>query len=75
MSVRESGGIVFVNFGQHWSEQFTVTILKRNERFFAGAGLTPKALAGRNIEVRGWVEERGGPAIEVSRPEQIEVVN
>ena len=75
MSVRESGGIVYVNFGQRWSEQFTVTILKRNERIFTGAGLTPKALAGRSIEVRGWVEERGGPAIEVSRPEQIEVVH
>jgi endonuclease YncB( thermonuclease family) len=75
MSVRESGGLVYVNFGQRWSEQFTVTLLKRNEGIFKGAGLTPKALAGRNIEVRGWVEERGGPAIEVSRPEQIEVVH
>jgi endonuclease YncB( thermonuclease family) len=75
MSVHESGGIVYVNFGQRWSEQFTVTILKRNERIFAGAGLTPKALAGRSIEVRGFVEERGGPAIEVSRPEQIEIIH
>src|SRR6266481_1097921 len=56
MSVRESGGLVYVNFGKRWSEQFTVTILKRNEGIFAGAGLMPKALAGRNIEVRGWVE-------------------
>jgi len=75
MSVRESGGVVYVNFGQRWSEQFTVTILKRNEGIFTGAGLTPKALPGYNIEVRGWVEERGGPAIEVSRPEQVEVVH
>jgi len=75
MSVRESGGLVYVNFGKRWSEQFTVTILKRNEGIFAGAGLMPKALAGRNIEVRGWVEERGGPSMEVSRPEQIEVVH
>ena len=76
VSVRESGGIVYVNFGQRWSEQFTVTILKRNEGILAGAGLTPKALAGRNIEVRGWIEERGGgPAIEVTRPDQIEVVH
>ena len=66
---------MYVNFGPRWSEQFTVTLLKRNERIFVGAGLTPKALAGRNIEVRGWVEERGGPAIEVLRPEQIEVVH
>jgi len=74
-SVRESGGIVYLNFGRHWSEDFTVTILKRNERVFAGAGLTPKALTGRHVEVRGWIEERGGPAIEAVRPEQIEVVN
>jgi endonuclease YncB( thermonuclease family) len=73
-SVRESGGIVYVNFGRRWSEDFTVTILKRNERLFVGAGMEPKKLAGRHIEVRGWVEEHGGPAIEAGRPEQIEIV-
>jgi endonuclease YncB( thermonuclease family) len=74
-SVRESGGIVYVNFGRHWSEQFTVTLLKRNEGIFAAVGLPPKALAGYDVEVRGWIEERGGPAIEVTRPEQIEIVH
>lgn len=74
-SVRESSGIVYVNFGQRRSEQFTVTIIKRNERIFAGSGLTPGALAGRDVEVRGWVEERGGPAMEVVRPEQVEIVH
>jgi endonuclease YncB( thermonuclease family) len=73
-SVRESGGIVYVNFGRRWSQDFTVTILKRNERLFAGAGLAPGRLAGRRIEVRGFVEEHGGPAIEAARPEQIEIV-
>jgi hypothetical protein len=73
-SVRESGGLVYLNFGQRWPERFTVTLHKRSEGMFAGAGLTPKALTGRNIEVRGWIEERGGPAIEVTRPEQIEIV-
>jgi len=74
-SVRESGGIVYVNFGRRWSEAFTVTILKRNERLFTGAGMTLGQLAGRRVEVRGWVEERNGPAIEVTRPEQIEFVD
>ncbi len=75
LSVRESGGIVYVNFGRRWSEDFTVTILKRNERLFAGAGMPPKELTGRRVEVRGWVEARNGPAIEVARPEQIEFVD
>ena len=74
LTVRESGAIVYVNFGPRWSQDFTVSILKRNERIFTGAGLAPRALAGRRIEVRGWVEERGGPAIEAVRPEQIEII-
>jgi endonuclease YncB( thermonuclease family) len=74
-SVRESAGIVYINFGQRWSDQFTASLLKRNEGSFTGAGVTPKSLAGRTIEVRGWIEERGGPAIEVTRPEQIEIIH
>ena len=74
LSVRESGGTIYVNFGRRWSEDFTVTIAKRNERAFSAAGLTPKTLAGRTVRIRGWIEERGGPWVEASRPEQIEVV-
>jgi endonuclease YncB( thermonuclease family) len=72
LSVRESGATIYVNFGRRWTEDFTVTILKRNERNFTAVGLDPKTLAGRRIRVRGWVEERGGPWIDATRPEQIE---
>lgn len=73
LSVRESGGTIYVNFGRRWSEDFTATIPKRSERAFAAAGIEPKQLERRRIRVRGWVEERGGPWIEVTRPEQIEI--
>ena len=72
-SVRESGGTIYVNFGRQWSQALTVTILKRNERMFAAAGIEPKGLENRRIRVRGWVEERNGPRIEATRPEQIEI--
>jgi hypothetical protein len=75
LSVRESGSVVYVNFGRRWSEDFTVTIAKRNERAFVAAGLVPKSLAGRRVRIRGWIEERGGPWVEAARPEQIEVLN
>lgn len=75
VSVRESGGTIYVNFGRRWSEDFTVTIAKRNERAFAAAGLMPKSLSGRRVRIRGWIEERGGPWVEAARPEQIEVLN
>jgi Staphylococcal nuclease homologue len=74
LSVRESGGTIYVNFGRRWSEDFTVTIAKRNERAFSAAGLTPKSLNGRRVRIRGWIEERGGPWVEAARPEQIEIL-
>jgi endonuclease YncB( thermonuclease family) len=73
VSVRESGGTIYVNFGRRWSQALTVTVLKRNERMFAAAGLEPRTLENRRVRVRGWIEERSGPRIEAGRPEQIEI--
>jgi endonuclease YncB( thermonuclease family) len=73
LSVRESGGTIYMNFGRRWSDAPTVTILKRHERIFAQAGLPPKSLQNRRLRVRGWVDERNGPRIEASHPEQIEI--
>jgi endonuclease YncB( thermonuclease family) len=74
LSVRESGGTIYVNFGRRWSQDFTVTIAKRSERVFSASGLPPKGLERRQVRVRGWIEERGGPWIEATSPEQIEIV-
>lgn len=75
LSVRESGGTIYANFGRRWSRALTVTISKRQERNFAGAGLRPQEFENKHLRVRGWVEVRTGPQIEASRPEQIEFVN
>jgi endonuclease YncB( thermonuclease family) len=75
ISVRESGGTVYINFGRRWSEDFTVTILKRNARKFTEGGIEPKRLEGRRVRVRGFVEERGGPWIEANAPQQIEIAD
>ncbi|MEA2981241.1 MAG: hypothetical protein QOF09_3064 [Alphaproteobacteria bacterium] len=73
LSVRESGGTVYINFGRRWSDDFTVTVAKRNERSFMAAGLPLKKLTGQHVRVRGLVEERGGPWIEAAVPSQIEI--
>jgi endonuclease YncB( thermonuclease family) len=49
VSVRESGPTIYVNFGRRRIGDVTVTILKRNERSFAAAGLDLRGLAGRRI--------------------------
>ena len=73
LSVRESRGTIYMNFGRVWSRNLTVTILRRNKPAFERAGMDLKKLEGARIRVRGWVEERGGPRIEAVRPEQIEI--
>jgi endonuclease YncB( thermonuclease family) len=73
LSVRESGGTIYMNFGRRWSQALTVTILKRHERIFTAAGFAPRGLENRHVRVRGWIEERNGPRIEAQGPEQIEI--
>lgn len=75
LSVHASGGTIYVNFGRRWTKDFTVLIRRRLQRSFTAAGLEPEKLQGRRIRVRGWIEQRGGPAIETEVPEQIEFVD
>jgi len=72
LSVRESGSTIYVNFGKRFTRDFSVIILRRDQRIFKDAGLEPKRLEGRRIRVRGVLEQRRGPVIEADRPEQIE---
>jgi endonuclease YncB( thermonuclease family) len=74
LSVRESGATVYFNFGRRWTRDFSVILLRRHKPAFTAAGLDPKALEGRRIRVRGWLEQRAGPVIEASAPEQIEFI-
>ena len=71
LSVRDSGGAVYLNFGTYYTRDFSITMLKRNLAQFAFA---PKQLDGKRIRVRGIIEARRGPFIEASRPEQIELI-
>ena len=73
VSVRESGGTIYINFGRVWSRNLTVIILGRNKSAFEAAGIELKKLQGARLRVRGFVEDRGGPRIEAAGPEQIEI--
>jgi endonuclease YncB( thermonuclease family) len=75
LSVHESGGTIYLNFGRHWTQDFSVLIARRDRRAFAAAGIAPKSLEGRRIRVRGWIEQRRGPMIEAEAPEQIELID
>lgn len=70
----EAGRLVYLNFGRHWKEDFTVVIDRSGQRLFEQAGLDPLRLAGALVRVRGWIEVEDGPRIAVTHPEQIEVL-
>jgi hypothetical protein len=74
LSVRQAGATTYLNFGRNWTRDFAVTISRRTLAAFEAAGLVPKSLENQRIRVRGWVEARGGPPIEVLRVGQIELL-
>jgi endonuclease YncB( thermonuclease family) len=74
LSVRQAGATTYLNFGRNWTRDFAVTIPKRILPGFEAAGMILKSLENRRVRVRGWVEARSGPRIEVLRVGQIEVV-
>jgi endonuclease YncB( thermonuclease family) len=66
---------VYLNFGADWRSDFTIRVRRADlDGRFEQAGLDIMALAGRRIEVRGFVLEAGGPLIELSHPEQIQIL-
>jgi endonuclease YncB( thermonuclease family) len=75
LSVRQAGTTTYVNFGRNFTRDFAVTISRRMMPAVESAGVTLKSLENRRIRVRGWVEARPGPRIEVHQAGQIEVLD
>jgi micrococcal nuclease len=68
------GRRVYLNFGRYWKEDFTAVIEESAVRMFADVGLDPLMFEGALVRVRGWIDNLDGPRIEVTHPEQIEVL-
>jgi len=69
--VAEVRGRVYLNFGDDWRTDFTAGLQN------AGATGWPsdfKALKGQRLRVRGYIERRNGPYVELAHPGQIEVI-
>ena len=70
--VGASGGRIFLNFGGDPRTDFTAVIQPGLVKNFTAAGLDPMKLSGTRVRVRGWIENRNGPSIQITHPEQIE---
>ena len=67
-------GRTYLNFGRDWRRDFTLSASGKVRRLFAKAGLDLEALERRRVRARGWITLRNGPMIEISHPEQLEVL-
>lgn len=67
-------GTTFLNFGENWRDDFTITLNNRAHRLFLENAIDPLTLKGQILRVRGWLKKRNGPAINATHPEQIEIV-
>jgi len=74
LSVRQAGATTYLNFGRNWTRDFAVTISRRVLASFEAAGIAPKSLENRRIRVRGFIETRTGPRIELLRAGQLELL-
>lgn len=65
---------LYLNFGADWRSDFTIVVAARLIDSFREAGVDLAGLEGRQVRVRGWVEKLNGPMIDVTHPEQLEIV-
>lgn len=75
LRVSASKSSVHIEFGRRWREDFTAVIRGRDRQAFARAGIDLALLAGRRIRVRGFIERRNGPLMQLGSPDSIELLD
>jgi micrococcal nuclease len=66
--------VFYINFSRDWKTDFTVAVPSDKRLAFSRQGVNLMGLNGKTIRVRGWVRNYNGPMIEISHPQQIEVI-
>lgn len=62
----------YLNFGRDWSRDFSVTIPRRTWASLKARGVTADSLTGRTVRVRGIVEVRRAPSLDIASPDMLE---
>jgi len=65
----------YLNFGPDWRNDFTLAIDPQSRRLFEAEGRAVESYEGLRVRARGWLKSFNGPMIEITHPEQIEVLS
>lgn len=74
-SVGRTKSTTYLNFGTDWRSDFTVRIGKAVLTANAEFARTLDTLQSKTVIVRGWIERRNGPLIDIADVSQIEIVD
>jgi endonuclease YncB( thermonuclease family) len=75
LSIGHGSRLVFIDFGRDFRRDFTVMVSDAVARLLNETGRTVESLKGRVVRVRGVIENSGGPAIRLSDPIELELVD
>ena len=66
---------LYVNFGKIRTVDFAVVIARRNMALLESLGLTANGLIGKRLRVRGLLDRRFGPQMEIASADAVEVLD
>lgn len=72
-AVARTRSAVYLNFGVDFKSDFTARVGRNVLSAFPELAANLDGLKGKDIMVRGWIERRNGPMIDVVDPSQIEI--
>jgi hypothetical protein len=75
VSVGERRERTYLNFGRDWSRDFSVTLPRRIWEGLKARGITAASLTRRVVRVRGILEMRRAPTLDLTVPDMLEVVD
>lgn len=67
-------GTIYLNAGPDWRSDFTARLERGAAKLMAEAGQDVAALKGKRLRLRGWLRLYNGPFMDITHPQQIEVV-
>jgi hypothetical protein len=64
----------YLNFGEDWKTDFTAAIPSRSRSKFESRDWKLTALENKIVRIRGWIRFYNGPFLELSFPQQLEIL-
>lgn len=74
-NVSPTKSATYLNFGTDWKSDFTARISKNVLVTHPEFARILAGLKDKRVAVRGWIERRNGPLIDIQHPDQIEVLD